>query len=88
MIIQAFRLCVFSLIRTISWAVTKFLVALIRVYQVLISPLLGRQCRFQPSCSRYFQESVVKYGPLRGMWKGFIRICRCHPWNRGGYDPP
>ncbi|HBU38619.1 MAG TPA: membrane protein insertion efficiency factor YidD, partial [Planctomycetaceae bacterium] len=50
--------------------------------------LLGKQCRFRPSCSRYFQESVKKYGPLRGTWKGLNRICRCHPWNRGGYDPP
>ncbi|MFL2861091.1 MAG: membrane protein insertion efficiency factor YidD [Pirellulales bacterium] len=88
MIIQAFRWCSWWLVRPISWAVGKFLVALICVYQVLLSPLLGKQCRFQPSCSRYFQESVIKYGPLRGTWKGLTRICRCHPWNRGGYDPP
>ncbi|MGI9453493.1 MAG: membrane protein insertion efficiency factor YidD [Pirellulales bacterium] len=72
----------------ISWAVVRLLVGIICVYQVLISPLLGKQCRFRPSCSRYFQESVIKHGPLQGTWKGLVRICRCHPWSRGGYDPP
>ncbi len=88
MSVQAFRLCICWLVRGISRAVGVLLVAIIGVYQVLISPLLGRQCRFKPSCSRYFQESVMKYGPLQGTLKGLVRISRCHPWNRGGYDPP
>jgi len=87
-LIQAFRASVCWIIRTISWAVGSLLIAIIGVYRLLISPLLGKQCRFTPSCSKYFQESVAMYGPIRGSWKGFTRICRCHPWNRGGYDPP
>lgn len=63
-------------------------IALVRVYQWTISPLLGRRCRFEPSCSRYFIGAVQKYGLLRGGLKGALRICRCHPWHPGGYDPP
>jgi uncharacterized protein len=64
------------------------LIALIWLYQWLISPILGRRCRFEPSCSRYFIGAVQKYGAIRGSWRGLMRICRCHPWNPGGYDPP
>ncbi|MBI3466095.1 MAG: membrane protein insertion efficiency factor YidD [Planctomycetes bacterium] len=64
------------------------LIALVRAYQVLISPLIGPVCRFEPSCSQYFIGAVQKYGAIRGAAKGVWRICRCHPWNRGGYDPP
>jgi putative membrane protein insertion efficiency factor len=60
----------------------------VRLYQYLISPMLGQRCRFYPSCSQYFILSVRKYGLLRSLWKGTARICRCHPWNPGGYDPP
>ena len=64
------------------------LVAVVRVYQLLLSPLLGRRCRFEPSCSVYFIEAVQKYGAIRGTYRGILRICRCHPWHPGGYDPP
>ncbi|MEZ6092101.1 MAG: membrane protein insertion efficiency factor YidD [Pirellulaceae bacterium] len=60
----------------------------IRLYQRTISPLLGPQCRFTPSCSQYTIEAIQKYGVLRGIWKGTCRIGRCHPWHPGGYDPP
>jgi uncharacterized protein len=60
----------------------------VRGYQVCIRPLLPPLCRFQPSCSEYFIMSVRKYGPLTGAWRGVKRIGRCHPWNKGGYDPP
>lgn len=63
-------------------------ILLVRAYQFFISPLLGRNCRFEPTCSRYMIESVQKYGVLRGTAKGIARIGRCHPWHRGGYDPP
>ncbi|MBT3210715.1 MAG: membrane protein insertion efficiency factor YidD [Planctomycetaceae bacterium] len=85
---QVLHFCVCWSVSVFSRAVGKCLIALVGVYQVVISPLLGNHCRFQPSCSRYFQESVTKYGPIQGTWKGIVRICRCHPWNRGGYDPP
>jgi len=64
------------------------LVALVRCYQWLISPWLGPRCRYQPTCSEYFIGAVRKYGAIRGAWRGLLRICRCHPWHRGGYDPP
>ena len=60
----------------------------VKLYQYLISPWLGRRCRFHPSCSQYFILSVRKFGLIRGLCKGTARICRCHPWNPGGYDPP
>jgi putative membrane protein insertion efficiency factor len=66
----------------------RILIGLVRLYQWIISPMLGRRCRFEPSCSKYFIESVRKYGAIRGTWRGVRRICRCHPWNPGGYDPP
>ena len=85
---QVLRSYVGWLASVFSHALGKCLIALVGVYQVLVSPLLGNHCRFQPSCSRYFKESVTKYGPFQGARKGIARICRCHPWNRGGYDPP
>src|SRR5262249_47900481 len=63
-------------------------IGLIRVYQWVISPLLGPVCRFEPSCSRYMVEALRKYGFLRGLGKGLWRLARCHPWHPGGYDPP
>jgi putative membrane protein insertion efficiency factor len=64
------------------------LIGLVLLYKLSLSPLLGRHCRFEPSCSTYFIEAVRKYGPVRGAWRGLRRIARCHPWNPGGYDPP
>jgi putative membrane protein insertion efficiency factor len=64
------------------------LVSLARIYQWTLSPLIGRQCRFEPTCSAYFILAVQKYGAVRGTWKGFLRIGRCHPFHPGGYDPP
>ncbi|MCE9556650.1 MAG: membrane protein insertion efficiency factor YidD [Planctomycetes bacterium] len=67
---------------------SRLLILLVRVYQVTLSPLLGPCCRFQPSCSRYFIGAVQKYGAIRGTWRGVCRVCRCHPFHPGGYDPP
>ena len=64
------------------------LIGLARVYQQFVSPLLGRRCRFEPSCSTYFIESIRKHGALWGTCRGVWRVCRCNPWNPGGYDPP
>jgi len=63
------------------------IIFLIKFYQKMISPLLLERCRFYPSCSQYLLESVVKYGWLKGTWKGLLRLSRCHPFNPGGYDP-
>lgn len=66
----------------------RLVVLLVRIYQWTLSPLLGRRCRFEPSCSQYMVEAVQKYGVVRGTWKGTKRVCRCHPWGGSGYDPP
>jgi len=63
------------------------LIALFRFYQYAISPLLGRRCRFFPSCSEFAVEAVHKHGALKGGWLAGKRVCRCHPWHPGGYDP-
>jgi uncharacterized protein len=65
----------------------KFLIGLIRVYQYLISPLLGNHCRFYPSCSHYAAEAIETHGPVRGTWLALRRLSRCHPWHEGGVDP-
>jgi len=52
----------------------------------LISPLLGRNCRFVPSCSEYCITAIEKYGVAKGLWRGMKRIARCNPWNKGGRD--
>jgi len=58
----------------------------IRVYQLLLSPLIGRQCRFYPSCSSYTSEAIEKYGLLRGISLGGKRLLKCHPFHPGGVD--
>ncbi|MBC3900519.1 MULTISPECIES: membrane protein insertion efficiency factor YidD [Acetobacterium] len=65
----------------------KFLVLIVRGYQKFISPLLGNNCRFSPTCSEYFILAVEKYGVIKGSYLGGKRILRCHPFNPGGYDP-
>jgi uncharacterized protein len=69
-----------------SWA-AWILIGLIRLYQRILSPLLGPRCRFYPSCSRYTAQALAEHGALRGAWLGARRICRCHPFDPGGYDP-
>ncbi|MGA7952880.1 MAG: membrane protein insertion efficiency factor YidD [Gloeobacterales cyanobacterium] len=60
---------------------------LIRAYQLVISPFLGQNCRFFPSCSHYALEAIEVHGSLRGTGLAIRRICRCHPFHPGGYDP-
>lgn len=63
------------------------LTGLIRLYQLTISPFLGPNCRYAPSCSEYALEAIRRFGPLRGGWLALRRIGRCHPWGGSGYDP-
>ncbi|MBX3648329.1 MAG: membrane protein insertion efficiency factor YidD [Rhodocyclaceae bacterium] len=65
----------------------RLLVLLVRTYRLAISPLVGRNCRFHPSCSEYAIEALEKHGGYRGLWLATKRVSRCHPWHPGGYDP-
>lgn len=62
-------------------------VKLIRLYQITLSPYMGRQCRYTPTCSNYALEALQKHGLLRGSWLAVKRILRCAPWGGSGYDP-
>lgn len=62
------------------------LIALIRAYQLCISPLLGPHCRFYPSCSQYAREAFERHGVWYGGWLAIRRVLRCHPWHAGGVD--
>ena len=73
----------------------RWLAAVVRVYQVTISPdhgvargwHAGGCCRFEPTCSEYTRQALIKYGLARGVWMGAKRVIRCNPWSKGGYDP-
>ncbi len=64
----------------------RFVVGSIRLYQLLVSPLLPPACRFYPTCSQYALLAVEAHGIVRGGWLGIARFARCHPWNPGGID--
>lgn len=73
-----------ALVHAPAWT----LILLARLYQYTLSPLVGRQCRFYPTCSNYFIGAVKKQGAVIGTLRGVWRICRCHPFHPGGFDPP
>lgn len=63
------------------------LLLLVRAYQLGISPFLGQNCRFYPSCSAYAFEAIGEHGALKGSFMATKRLCKCHPWHPGGHDP-
>jgi putative membrane protein insertion efficiency factor len=65
----------------------KIIIALVRAYQFVLSPWLGKSCRFTPTCSHYMIEAIERFGAFRGTWLGLKRIMRCHPFCDGGIDP-
>lgn len=67
---------------------SETMIFLVRCYQYTLSPIVGQQCRFQPTCSNYFIQAVRKYGPISGSVRGIWRILRCNPFCRSGFDPP
>ncbi|MBT5019645.1 membrane protein insertion efficiency factor YidD [bacterium] len=78
-----------SLLSRIFQLPATLLILSVKLYQCTLGPLfLGGHCRFEPSCSHYFIQAVEKYGAVKGGIKGILRICRCHPFCSGGYDPP
>ena len=71
----------------ISVTLRKIPVGLIKLYQMVLSPILGPSCRFHPSCSYYAIDAITKHGLIKGCWLSLKRILRFHPLNDGGYDP-
>ena len=65
----------------------KVCIFLIKTYQSTLSPLIGKNCRFIPTCSEYTIDAILEYGCLKGIWLGLKRILRCNPFSKGGYDP-
>ncbi len=75
------------MMKKITQLPAKFLILLIRIYQVTLSPFIGRNCRYIPTCSNYGIEAIKKYGAIKGGWLTFKRILSCNPWGGSGYDP-
>ena len=71
----------------VSRVLAKPLIGLVRLYRLAISPWLGGNCRFEPTCSNYAIEALQVHGVLKGSWLAARRIGRCHPWGSAGYDP-
>ncbi len=65
----------------------KLFILPIRAYQIVLSPLLGKNCRFEPTCSQYMIEAIGEWGPIKGIYLGIRRIAKCHPWGPHGHDP-
>lgn len=63
------------------------LINIIKLYQLAISPLFPASCRFHPTCSNYSIEAIGKHGAIKGIYLSIIRILKCHPFHKGGYDP-
>ena len=75
------------MIKKITQLTAKFLILLIRIYQVTLSPIIGRNCRYTPTCSNNGIEAIRKYGAIKGGWLTIKRILSCNPWGGSGYDP-
>ena len=75
---------IFRFVRSV---VSNFLIGLIRLYQITLSPFIGRSCRYTPTCSNYGIEAIRKHGPLKGSWLTLKRVLSCNPWGGSGYDP-
>ena len=67
--------------------INYFLIVPIKLYQILLSPLIGPSCRFTPTCSNYAIEAINKHGPFKGLWLAIKRISKCHPLGDSGHDP-
>ena len=78
-----FRKLIGGFNRGLSW----LMIAFIKAYQFTLSPLIGRSCRYQPTCSNYGIEAIRKYGPYKGFWLTLKRVLSCNPWGGSGYDP-
>jgi putative membrane protein insertion efficiency factor len=82
-----YKMNISELYRKTTILLTLPLQLLVRMYQLLISPILPSTCRYAPTCSHYMLDALKKYGIFKGLWLGIKRIGRCHPWGGSGYDP-
>lgn len=73
--------------RLIKQILAQLMIALIGLYQITLSPFLGGQCRYLPTCSHYGIEAIKKHGPFKGGWLTLKRVLSCNPWGGSGYDP-
>ena len=71
----------------LSSFIKTFFLFLIKIYQIFLSPFFGKQCRFEPTCSKYSEEAIKKHGSYRGLILTIKRLLKCHPWGQSGYDP-
>jgi putative membrane protein insertion efficiency factor len=76
-----------ALTQTLKKIVGSFFIVLIKLYQYLLSPMLGASCRYTPTCSQYGMDAIKKYGGFKGGWLTLKRIARCNPWGGHGHDP-
>ncbi|WP_082950519.1 MULTISPECIES: membrane protein insertion efficiency factor YidD [unclassified Mycobacterium] len=76
-----------AVIRTAGTAAARGLISLIQLYRHMVSPLRPATCRFVPTCSQYAVDALTEYGLMRGSWLAAIRLAKCGPWHRGGWDP-
>jgi len=65
----------------------RILLWLIRGYQLILSPVIGANCRHEPTCSRYSFQAIERFGAIKGLWLTLKRVGKCHPWGTWGYDP-
>ena len=76
-----------KVVRFIIKLPANFLILLIKIYQYTLSPFIGRNCRYTPTCSNYGIEAIQKYGAIKGGWLTIKRVASCNPWGGSGYDP-
>ncbi len=76
-----------KILSLISKAVSSVLIGMIKLYQVTLSPFIGRSCRYTPTCSNYGIEAIRKHGPIKGTYLTIKRVLSCNPWGGSGYDP-
>ena len=68
--------------------IVSFFILLIKLYQIFLSPFLGKNCRFNPTCSNYTNQALIKYGVLKGSYLAIKRLCKCHPFSKAVYEDP
>ena len=78
---------IISLVNLVSLFFQKLFLLMIRFYQAAISPHLGKNCRFTPTCSQYAHIAITRFGPIKGTYLAIKRLLKCHPFHAGGYDP-